>query len=105
MSTTREAFAFQWGTETDDEAPTIESAVFQALGAASMAWDETPAGVFDSDWAKEIGDALIAFIAEKQPMLGYATTHQLIDELKARAEVSETIGEAWPKYRTMDSTG
>jgi hypothetical protein len=43
----------------------LSGAVFQALGAASMCWDKIEkAGVFHSDRAKEIGEALIAFIEE-----------------------------------------
>ena len=42
----------------------IESAVYQALGAASLCWTGTPTGVFDSVRAKQIGDDLVAFINE-----------------------------------------
>ena len=35
------------------------------------------------------------------PYLGLATTRQLIDELAARAEVSQINGESWPSYRTV----
>lgn len=35
--------------------------------------------------------------------LGCATTRQLIDELAARASISEHIGDTWPTYRTVDS--
>ena len=42
-----------------------QSAVFQALGSASMCWDSPEkAGVFHSDEAKAIGDGLIAFLRE-----------------------------------------
>ena len=37
----------------------LESAVFQALGGASMCWSEIPTGVFESDRAKQIGDLLL----------------------------------------------
>lgn len=36
------------------------SAIFQALGAASVCWSAPPQGVFDSTRATEIGDALVA---------------------------------------------
>lgn len=36
-----------------------------------------------------------------QPLLGLATTHQLIRELAARADVAATIGETWPAYTTV----
>jgi hypothetical protein len=42
----------------------IEQVVFQAIGAASMCWSETPMGVFESTRAKQIGDDLVAFINE-----------------------------------------
>lgn len=40
----------------------LEEAVFTALGAASVCWDESPRGIFLSDRAKAIGDALMARI-------------------------------------------
>ena len=40
----------------------IERHVFEAIGEASMCWENTPTGVFDSDRAKRIGDDLIKFI-------------------------------------------
>jgi len=43
----------------------IESAVFQALGAASMCWSQTPKGVFESTWAKQIGERLLEEINRK----------------------------------------
>jgi hypothetical protein len=43
---------------------TIEEAVFQALGEASMAWSETPTGVFDTTRIMTIGNELIALIKE-----------------------------------------
>lgn len=36
-----------------------------------------------------------------QANLGMATTQQLIEELAARASVSESIGETWPSYSTV----
>lgn len=71
MSDTVEKFAFTWdrgepGTGPGDETPTIESAVFQALGAASTCWDKMEGtGVFHSERAKDIGETLIAFIKEQ----------------------------------------
>lgn len=45
----------------DEFAPlTLEEAVYQAIGAASVCWEDVAkAGVFDSDRAKAIGDALL----------------------------------------------
>lgn len=39
----------------------LETAVFQAIGAASMCWEN---GVFHSERAEEIGTALLAKINE-----------------------------------------
>lgn len=36
-----------------------KTAIFEALGEASMSWSETPKGIFDSTNAKRIGDELI----------------------------------------------
>lgn len=38
----------------------------------------------------------------EKPNLGCATTLDLINELRARAEVSAIAGERWPSYRTVD---
>lgn len=41
----------------------LQAVVFTALGAASVCWDNMAgAGVFDSDRAKEIGDAVVAWL-------------------------------------------
>lgn len=42
----------------------LKEQVFSALGAASMAWEKTPTGVFDSVRAKNIGETLIKEIDE-----------------------------------------
>ena len=44
---------------TDEDA---ETAIFQALGAASMCWDPTPTGVFDSRRAENVGEELIVHL-------------------------------------------
>ena len=41
----------------------MRAAVMQAMGSASMAWVETPQGVFDSDWAKTVGEGLIKWLS------------------------------------------
>lgn len=43
----------------EDGSLSPESAIFQALGAASMCWSLTPRGIFESEQAKAIGEALI----------------------------------------------
>lgn len=48
---------------------TLEEAVFQALGAASMCWENMEGGgIFESDKAKVIGEALMARIRQAQPI-------------------------------------
>jgi hypothetical protein len=47
-----------------EDAEDLASAVFQALGAASVCWEfPEKAGIFDSTRAKAIGDGLLAWIA------------------------------------------
>ena len=47
----------------DDGSLSVESAVYQALGAASMCWESMEGtGVFNSDRALKIGEALLAEI-------------------------------------------
>lgn len=65
--------AFETGQDRDDpfvfvpeaqgEPVTLRSAVFQALGAASVYGNESRA--FESGWAAEIGEALLSLIDEK----------------------------------------
>lgn len=55
---------FDWTTDTD-----IETAVFEALGAASVCWGNLEgAGIFDSTRAKQIADELIEYFQSKQPI-------------------------------------
>lgn len=58
-------FAFQ---PEHDGTLDLRSAVFQALGAASMCWDGGPQGVFEDGQAREIGEALLAFIDGGKPI-------------------------------------
>lgn len=53
------SFDFQVGENGE---LTLEEAVFQALGAASVCWSESPTGEFDSERAKAIGDRLVGWI-------------------------------------------
>lgn len=62
ISTLGRVVAFEFVHEHDGTLP-LETAVFQALGAASTCWERMDkTGVFDSTAAKEIGDALVARI-------------------------------------------
>jgi len=52
--------------ELDGEKLTLEGAVYQALGAASVCWEHPgAAGTFDPEQAREIGDVLLAFIRDR----------------------------------------
>ena len=44
---------------TDED---TETAIFEALGAASVCWDPTPTGVFQSERASAIGYELVAHL-------------------------------------------
>lgn len=58
-----EPFAF---TRQEDGTISLESAVFQALGAASYCWDNVEAaGVFDSTRAAQIGEILLREILSR----------------------------------------
>lgn len=58
MSKDNEPFAFD-----RRESLTLTSAVYQAIGAASVCWENPGgAGVFDSDRAAEIAEALLTEI-------------------------------------------
>jgi hypothetical protein len=50
------------------DAKTVESAVFQAIGTASVCWENVAAaGVFDDRSARQVGEALLARLAELGP--------------------------------------
>jgi len=38
----------------------VKEMIYQSIGEASMCWEPTPTGEFDSDRAKQIGDRLYA---------------------------------------------
>lgn len=72
---------------------TIEEAVAQAIGGASVCWSNPEdAGRFLEDKAMEVARALTAFIdsraGEERPLLGLATTRVLLNELQCRGEIS-----------------
>lgn len=86
----------------------LSTVLGEAAGAVSTCWsDLDAAGVFDSTRAAAIVDELLETVLTitqlGEPALGCASTLELIEELKARAEVSATVGDAWPHYRTVDS--
>lgn len=53
-------------TRDQDGSLSLESAVLQALGYASMCWKPVPTGVFQSEAAEVCADVLINFIHEEQ---------------------------------------
>lgn len=99
MEKEHKAFEF---TREEDGSLSKESAIFQALGAASLCWSESPKGIFDSTRAKEIGDALVAELNhQERANLGYATTGELLDELSARIDVDYYSGGGGLGYTTV----
>lgn len=68
----------------DEFAPlTLEEAVYQAIGAASMCWEDVAkAGVFDSDRAKAIGDALLADV-EARLAECREEAHRMVEQARA----------------------
>jgi hypothetical protein len=99
-------------TRGHDGSLPVESAVFQALGAASMCWSETPKGIFDSTRVKEIGDKLLEFLGHPQtnPYAGvlvksgesFEVTHEYTSETPQVVGYTETSG-AGQQYPKRDS--
>lgn len=81
----------------------LKTFIGEAIGAASMCW-ATPegAGIFDSTRASAIVDAVYERVTRRREsetaLLGLATTGELLDEIRARIEVSGEID-----YRTVDA--
>lgn len=48
------------------EAPNLKTAVYTAMGSASVCWDELPGGVFDQARAEEIAEALFNWMQDNQ---------------------------------------
>lgn len=88
------------------ERATLAEAVGQAISAASMAWTHPEgAGEFDSAEAGRVYEGLMAFLDDHwdlvrkqanekaaavrtEPLLGLATTREIMDELRARFQVT-----------------
>lgn len=51
-------------TREEDGSLSLESAVYQSLGAASTCWSEMPTGIFDSTRAHEIGVKLLTLLEQ-----------------------------------------
>jgi hypothetical protein len=80
------AFVFQ---PDEDGSISLESAVFQALGAASMCWENlSRTGIFQAERAREIGDALLERIKEDTVRrLNQVPVGELRAELESRGYV------------------
>jgi len=75
-------------TERPGEPLTLEGAVFEALGAASMCWTEPPAGVFDSTRAMVVGNALVERIRRGDPRM-------TVEEIPAAPEPAKLTAIRW----------
>ena len=58
----------------------IKQAIYEALGAASMCWSETPKGTFDSTKANKIGEDLIQKLYPELPQKEEIFMDRLIKE-------------------------
>ena len=85
-------FDFQF---SDNEQPTVEGAVFQALGYASLCWSETPKGVFDDTAARDVGDKLLEFIKAHPQQLTTAAPCQVHKGHSPPSHVNE-VHHVWP---------
>lgn len=65
---------------------TPEQVIYQAIGEASMCWEDRPTGIFDSDRAKEIGDRL---------WNQYKALESRIQKLEAVAEAAKDLRNMW----------
>lgn len=70
-----------------------KAVVYQAVGAGSVCWENPGgAGIFDSEQAVVVSEHALARLRElDEPLLGLATTKQLIEELQARLETTQHI--------------
>lgn len=46
--------------------PVVQTAIFEALGSASMQWEPRPTGVFDSETCKKVGENLIKVLEDTE---------------------------------------
>lgn len=78
-----------------DGSVSLESAVFQALGAASVCWDDLEeAGLFHSNEAEKIGEALLGHVHAYVFDLTNVEPEFLVEELRNRGFVI-TNGVQW----------
>lgn len=60
-----------------------KSKIFETLGTASMAWSETPKGIFDSSLCTKIGNELVEFLESPQPSAPSVSAEE-IEEFAAK---------------------
>lgn len=79
-----------------DDADSLESAVFQALGAASACWDNLEgAGVFQSERARAIGEELLERIGPGWPGQSWCRTHARVETTQEPYAVCGDCGHVW----------
>lgn len=100
----------------DDTEDVLRSAVFQAIGSASVCWENPGgAGVFDSSMAKWVGDGIMAWMgeysAEREKLI-----HQLAEAIRLTREYVDPASavteecllppiEGWSWYDAMVAYG
>lgn len=100
----RKPFAFEWSHPDTGPAEQLYEAVFTAIGAASVAWDRVPEGIFDSTLAREIGEALLDVIRSQQFLLTEAIrlTREYVDPASA-ASTTDCMLPALPGWSWYDA--
>ena len=95
-------------------AESVEQAVAQAIGAASMCWTEPPTSEFDSEGASDVVDALLHYLrAARQAVTGAERLARLevaaLMAASARAELQqeavEAVGQGLPKAAVARAAG
>lgn len=66
--------------EHEDNARHLERTLGEAIGAASMAWSQTPRGVFDSTYAASIVQELVAYVRHHVNGMGDMLAGRALDE-------------------------
>lgn len=60
----------------------LRTKIYEAIGAASMCWSETPSGVFEDSKAKEIAEKLVVEMTEKEQALPSRFKHGNLVSIK-----------------------
>lgn len=80
-----------------------ETAIFEALGAASMCWDDVPTGVFDSVRCKRIGEELVEHLGIKGD---YSSAIKTVTGMARKiAEQDRTIAELKAERSEREAAG